>query len=389
MFDSMRAAQAMLERAAREFDGAELGADEAVAAVEILGTIRRLTDGMLGRAVKRVADTNAHVRHGDRDAAALCARLLGSWTSETRRTLETATRLEALPATEESVRAGRLSSRQAEMITGVATQDPAVEGELLEAAAFGLVPLRDACIAARARIEAPDARAARQHAARTLRVWNAIDGMFEGHFRLTPEVGAAVRVALERATRRRWRVASTSGVPERHDAHAADALADLVGDGSGVARIAGHTVHVLIDHAALARGNARDGERCEIPGVGPVNVRWVRELLGEAFVTAIVRKGRDVVTVAHLGRHIPAELRTAMIVSGRECAVDGCHSRDYLEVDHCEIDHAAGGPTAMWNLAWLCSAHHRRKSHGWRLGAADVVTGKRPLDPPERTRDVA
>jgi 5-methylcytosine-specific restriction endonuclease McrA len=80
---------------------------------------------------------------------------------------------------------------------------------------------------------------------------------------------------------------------------------------------------------------------------------------------------------------MPAELRTAMIVGGRECDVVGCHARGYLEVDHCEIDYAKGGPTARWNLAWLCAVHHRRKTKGWKLGPRDGQTGKRTLRAPD------
>ena len=42
----------------------------------------------------------------------------------------------------------------------------------------------------------------------------------------------------------------------------------------------------------MVRGNALPGETCEIPGVGPVNVEWVRSLLGDAFLTAVIKKGR-------------------------------------------------------------------------------------------------
>jgi len=108
----------------------------------------------------------------------------------------------------------------------------------------------------------------------------------------------------------------------------------------------------------------------------------VRERLGDAFVTAIIKKGKDVRTVAHFGRHIPAELKTALLVGGRECVVEGCNARAYLEVDHSQVDHANGGPTALWNLDWECWTHHRLKTQGWRLGPPDPVTGKRRLDPP-------
>ena len=94
------------------------------------------------------------------------------------------------------------------------------------------------------------------------------------------------------------------------------------------------------------RGGTADGEVCEIPGVGPVNVAWAKELIGSAFLTAVIKKGKDIVTVAHLGRHIPAELQTALVVSGRVCDVDGCCQRGYLERDH-TVDHARGRATGL------------------------------------------
>jgi hypothetical protein len=178
------------------------------------------------------------------------------------------------------------------------------------------------------------------------------------------------------------------------EAYAADAVADLVlrkepdtaeGLKEGVKKPVDATVHVFIDHGALMRGGTVDGEVCEIPGVGPVDVEWVKQLLGSAFVTAVIRKGKDILTVAHLGRHIPAEVMTALIVSGRECDVEGCHNRGYLERDHVQ-DHAKGGPTSFANLGWLCYRHHRLKSSGWLLGPAHPKTRKRTLRAPPSAR---
>jgi hypothetical protein len=213
--------------------------------------------------------------------------------------------------------------------------------------------------------------------------------MVEGHFKVTPEVGGAIRARIDRMTRTRFRDARSAGTREAQDAYAADAFAAaILGDPSD-AKGGGYTTHVVVDHDALVRGHAIAGETCEIPGVGAVSVDWVRSLMGSAFVTAILKKGRDITTVAHFGRHIPAELRTAMIASGRECSVEGCDGREYLELDHCEVDHAKGGPTARWNLAWLCSIHHKRKTLGWMLGQPHPKTGKRRLDPPGTGSKVA
>jgi hypothetical protein len=141
------------------------------------------------------------------------------------------------------------------------------------------------------------------------------------------------------------------------------------------------TVHVVIDHGALMRGGAVGGEVCEIPGVGPVDVGWVKELMGSAFLTAVIKNGKDIMTVAHLGRHVPAEVMTALLVNGRECCVEGCHNRGYLEIDH-RHGYAQGGPTAFWNLGYFCSGDHDKKTKGWILGEPNPITGKRTLRPP-------
>ena len=216
-----------------------------------------------------------------------------------------------------------------------------------------------------------------------MRMWTAADGMVEGHFKLAPEIGGRLKAAIDAETQRIFRGRRAAGPHEPHEAYAADALANLVFGESSTTKATTTNVHVVIDHTALVRGYAVAGERCEIPGVGPVNVAWVREQFGEAFVTAVIKKGRDITTVAHFGRHVPAELRTAMIVGGRECDVVGCNARGYLERDHSEVDYADGGPTAWWNLGWMCSVHHRRKTKGWKLGPRDEKTGKRTLRAPE------
>jgi hypothetical protein len=443
MFDQVVTARKSLEQAARSFDAGTLSGPDAVSTLEALGVVRRLVDGLIAKTAKRVDDTAAHTRRGDRSAAELCARLVGIGPGEARRAIDTATRLEALPTTDAAVRAGTLAAPAVEVITGAAGADPTVERELLAAARQGMVPLRDTAVAVRARREDETSRRARHCRARFHRLWTNHDGMVEGHYQVPPEEGAALKARLELETRRIFRAHRRTGDHEPMDAYAADALLhtvtghtttdttagngttgdgttgeqptgdelarnELVGNelsgpepagnepsgtgnqsgkqrgkpGGAASGIAGVAVHVVIDHSALQRGSAAPGETCEIPGVGPVNVEWVRSLLGDAFVTAIIKRGKDITTVAHLGRHIPAEIRTALIVAGRECIVEGCTARAYLEIDHSQVDHAAGGPTAYWNLDWECSIHHKRKTQGWTLGPPDPITGKRKLHPP-------
>ena len=106
MFEDVLSARSTLEVAARDLDAGRCSGTQAVDLVEALGAIRRLTDGMLAKASKRVAETNAHLAHGDRTAAELCARIVGVGSGEARRAIDNATKLESLPATESAVRAG-------------------------------------------------------------------------------------------------------------------------------------------------------------------------------------------------------------------------------------------------------------------------------------------
>lgn len=207
------AARSALEAAARSFD-ASCSGREAVELMEELGTITCLADGVTGRIAKRVADTQAHVRHGDRSAAEFCARVAGVGTGAVKRAIDSATKLESLPETQAAVREGRLSARQAEMIANVAVHDPSAQAELIERAADGLTPLNDACVEARARVEDSTARSKRQHTARSLKMWTATDGMVEGHFRLTPEVGRGLKAAIDEHKKKRCSTRSTARVPE-------------------------------------------------------------------------------------------------------------------------------------------------------------------------------
>jgi len=378
MFDSLVGARRTLDEISAEFDASVLSPQAAERVVDELAWIRNVVDAMIAKTARRVAETSA------RDGVARVAQSLGVGRGVAQAAIDNAEILEQLPATDAAVRGGRLSAGQAQMIAAAATANPAAELDLLEIAERGLVPLRDACLAARAAVEDAAARAQRHHRRRRLGFWTDEEGMIAGRFRLAPEVGGPVKTVFEAAVQRIFRDHKGGKDHEPLAAYAADAFAAFVlGNGGASAKGTDATVHIVVDHGALVRGGAVDGEVCEIPGVGPVDVAWVRDLIGSAFLTAIVKRGKDILTVAHLGRHVPAEVRTALVVSGRECDIEGCHQRGYLERDHVH-DYAHGGPTAFANLGWLCYSHHRLKSSGWLLGPRDPRSGKRTLRaPPE------
>ena len=127
-------------------------------------------------------------------------------------------------------------------------------------------------------------------------------------------------------------------------------------------------IRFRIDADAFFRGYAEPGETCEIPGVGPVPVAMVRELLGEAILELVITKGTDVTTVVSDSRYVAKALRIALEERDPVCVVPGCDRSDPLEIDHWRVDFKDDGPTSIDNLARLCSWHHHQKTNrGWKL----------------------
>ena len=86
-----------------------------------------------------------------------------------------------------------------------------------------------------------------------------------------------------------------------------------------------------------------------------------RRLSNDVILKALITDGTDVRAVSHLGRTIPARVRTALEELQPECVIAGCHVDRHLEIDHNDPVEAQG-PTAIWNLNRVCHPHHRLKT---------------------------
>ena len=140
-----------------------------------------------------------------------------------------------------------------------------------------------------------------------------------------------------------------------------------------------------VDYDTWLRGLVLEGETCELAGYGPIPVSVARQLVttGDAFVAAILTKGKSVVGVAHLGRAPNVYQRSALEWLYPTCAAAGCVARVHLEADH-RIDWVKTHITVFDHLDLLCSHHHRLKTTAnWALAAGE---GKRPFVPPEDPR---
>ncbi|MGP0109079.1 MAG: HNH endonuclease signature motif containing protein [Acidimicrobiales bacterium] len=386
-----------------EFEPGRYSGEDAARLVTWFTRAERLCAAGKTLAATRAAAANCHQTTGQRSAAHWLAGVTGESVGNAVELLRLGETLGSHPGVDEAYRTGRLSPSGAKAVAGAVAVNPNSEGELLQVAEGDtLSRLRDRCLRARAegRSKTDAARVYEGiRAARHCRTWTDADGAFRLDARLTPDAGAALLSSLSAESDRAFRRARAAGIRESRDACAADALVALVagrgigvpdqttsagrskeggcGTGDGTDDDAGPdchvpepkaTVHLRVDLDALRRGGVGDGERCEIPGVGPVPIEVARDLMGDAITDLVIANGVDVTTICHLGRSIPAPLKTALIERDAICVVPGCDVATGLEIDHWMVPFAAGGPASLENLARLCSHHHHLRTHkGFRL----------------------
>lgn len=386
MFENAKQGLEALKKSVAEAQPDTLAGKAALDLMEIYAEAERVAAAGKTLMAKRMADSGAWRKRGERSAAHFVANTTGTSVGSAVNVLETAARLSELPQTDEALRSGKLSQTQAKEIASAAAAAPESEGELLEVAAdYDLATLKERCARVKAAATADEGeRYARNHRRRRLRSWTDQEGAFRLEALLTPDSGAKLLAALEPYRERIFRAARQQGRKEPYEAYAADALVELAHDPNTAtdqpARMnPAAMVHVFVDYQALKRGHTDNGEMCEIAGVGPVPVATARALASDAYLKVLVSDGIDIKTVSHPGRTIRARIRTALVARGYVCARPGCGTRHHLQIDHlCPVDE--GGPTELANLDWLCPHDHYLKTHkGYVLGGPP---GGRTWHPP-------
>ncbi len=347
-------------------------------------------------AARRVEESNVHLLRGHRSAAELLAAQTGDSLGEAKGLIRLGQQLADQPELEVAFRDGKLSRRRAALVSDAAKVNPDKERDLVDGAQTDSdASLKERCLRAKAEgrsKEDAERHRRRLHEQRSARTWTDADGAFCLSAAFAPEAGAELQAALEAQADRQFHRARREGRFETSDAYRADALFALVtgkgvlgpeSRGSGpLGSVAGPdgpdsparppdpkaTISVVVGLETLRRGQVADGERCEIPGVGPVPVEYVHGLLGEALVELLIVDATDVTAVYSAGRHIPRRIYSALRQRDPRCVVPGCDARLGLENDHWVVDFAKGGLASMDNIARLCHHHHLLRTHdGYRL----------------------
>jgi hypothetical protein len=349
------------------FDPSLYSGADCVQLAEALSKAGKACAGATARAAARAVSCGAHKQQGFADGADWLAHRSGSSMAEARSDLKTGRALENMPATSQALSNGELSLRQASEVVRAEEDAPGSEDKLVELAKrSGLGAVREEARKLSLGQGSPEQLLARQHAARTFRHWTDGLGMVCFSGALPPTVGVALVNRIEAHAVRLRRAAGTEGKREPFAAHAADALVEIMA-GTGTGRASRADLVIVCDERAYRRGHAHPGEPCHIVGRGPVPISFARGAAAGAFLKAVVHDGVFISTVAHFGRHIPAELRTALELGpppdfdGVSCTEPGCGRRYGLEWDH--IDPVAhNGPTSYENIQAVCRRHHWQKT---------------------------
>jgi HNH endonuclease len=386
MFDKLKSAVTHLKEVTSRINVDVIDGKAAAELVRISEDARRTIDSLRTIAVGQVERTNAWKGEGAKSISEWLSIETDSPQYESQSVVILANQLQHLPVTQAALRSGSLSNAQAIEVARGAIVSPNSETQLLNLARHATVrDLRDAAgrVVAAATDEA--ARHRQIHKSRFFKSWTDSDGSFNVKGRMTVANGALVMAALKPIQDEIFRAARKSGSHESTEAYAADALmalcerstdhqssgrqsSDHQSSGLGAKTTRPNVVmNIRIDINALKRGHTENGEICEIAGVGPIPVATATEYLGDAFLKLLVLDGTDIKTIAHMGRAIPAKVRTGVEERDRVCRVPTCDMRLGLEIDHI-VPFAEGGATSFENLVRLCRRHHLQKTHdGYRL----------------------
>ncbi|HVE45637.1 MAG TPA: DUF222 domain-containing protein, partial [Acidimicrobiales bacterium] len=332
----------------REVDVRVMEGRLCVLVAEELARVEKACAALRSMAAARAAECGAHRERGFNSPEDWLAGASGSTRGQARSDIQTGSRLEDLPETKEAALQGDLSLGQAEEIARTEKEKPGSESEMLNKAKTSTrQQLADAGRKLRQQGVDRQQLAKDQHQKRSFRSWTDGDGMICGQFRFEPVVGVPLVTRLQAEADRIHREARRTGSTEAWEAHAADALAAMMGEGGARPHRTKADVVFVVDLRTF-----RTGEHPEtvshIVGGGPVDPEVVRQMAKDAFLKVVFHDGVNIHTVTHLGRYIPAELRTALELGdppeldGVTCS--GCGKKFKLQWDHVEPV-CAGGVT--------------------------------------------
>lgn len=298
--------------------------------------------------------------------------------------------VESYPATLDAWEAGRITRGHVRVIVDAGGLVPAERRAEFEAEAIRLCE-GDTPNRVRAAVEILAERTAERSfterhrtatACRRVRVIPGADGMSDLVATVPTVIAHGI---LDRLTQQAMVIADSrhhegdgDGDTRTMDQIRADALSDMlltgsptldpsaVGDRPGALGAIRAQVQVVVP--ALTLLDADDGP-ADLVGRTPVDADTARCLAVNApTLTRVLTDPVDGTVIAVDRYRTAGPQRRFLQARDQHCRFPGCRRAAIrCEIDH-TVDHAQGGPTALWNLAHLCQRHHSMKQFtAWRV----------------------
>src|SRR5256886_11630974 len=198
------------------------------------------------------------------------------------------------------------------------------------------------------------AEANRAYERRYFHISEPKDGVVRLDGVLDAEGGATLRTALQTFMK------PVKDDPRSHGQRNADALVDLVRQGTGSKRDGPGPRPQLIIRASLdTLASIKGAPAGELEGGGTVPAETVQRIACDSAVSRITGQGELEHELSHASRTLPAATRRALEGRDPHCVFPGC-TRPLSWCDgHHLVWGTRGGETAQPNLAMLCRPHHR------------------------------
>jgi 5-methylcytosine-specific restriction endonuclease McrA len=330
---------------------------------------------------------------GFRSCAAWLSWRVGLDLGAARERVRVARALGRLPLLAQALARGELSYAKVRALTRVAT--PETEARLLAVGRAGTAAHIERIVRGWRRVDrqAEAREAARQHANRSLHVYQDDDGTVVLRGRLAPEVGALLLRALDAAREVLYQRNRGTGPVPRVAEPAADAPTRAQQQADALALLAETALHheldpgapgeryqVVVHVDAVVLADPGQPGQCVLEDGARVSSETSRRLACDASRVVMRHDlaGR-LVEVGARTRTIPPALRRALQHRDRSCRFPGCGVQ--VGQGHHVRHWAQGGPTTLSNLALLCRRHHRAvHEEGYQLErlASGALRFRRP-----------
>lgn len=351
--------------AVADIDVSLLSGASAASLLHTLTPLARQLSALSSSCAARAVEANQHTLQGASSAGAWVAQQLGVSEEQARSTLAMQKRLAVLPEVDYAVRSGEISSEKAAIVARAAKGDVAVARTLLACARTSTLEgvQRKVQELAQSREGSSKSRQERLRHSQYVSIGRDDDNMVLGKFRLLPEVAAAGLARWAQAEREALKQNDTLDEPLPVPVARAEAFGRLLSSTGGKSST---TIAFHVDFDAWQRGWAREGERCEIAGLGPVPVSVIESMYDDSALRLLLTSRNRLLWYSEEDRRkkrglIPDYIKRAVKSASYDmCETDNCLDRS-VDVDHIQA-RVNGGGDELSNLQGLCERDHDAKT---------------------------